>query len=54
MLLVAGGIGVTPFRAMLDGSSRGAQPITLLYCVRTLQEAAFLHDFQKAKSYTGL
>eukprot|EP00208_Stichococcus_sp_RCC1054_P001207 CAMPEP_0206146014 /NCGR_PEP_ID=MMETSP1473-20131121/29247_1 /ASSEMBLY_ACC=CAM_ASM_001109 /TAXON_ID=1461547 /ORGANISM="Stichococcus sp, Strain RCC1054" /LENGTH=576 /DNA_ID=CAMNT_0053542437 /DNA_START=347 /DNA_END=2074 /DNA_ORIENTATION=+ len=48
VLLVAGGIGVTPVRAMFDVCLRRAYPVTVLYAIRNLQDAAFLTEFQKA------
>ena len=42
VLLVAGGIGITPMRVMLAERLAQHLPVTLLYFVRTLQEAPFL------------
>lgn len=47
VMLVAGGIGVTPVRAMFDVCLRRAYPVTVLYAMRTLQDAAFLTEFSK-------
>lgn len=44
VLLVAGGIGITPMRVLLAQSLTEQQPITLLYFVRSLQEAPFLEE----------
>ncbi|WFR83035.1 oxidoreductase [Arthrobacter sp. Y-9] len=42
-LLVAGGIGITPFVGMLDGASAGSLPDTVvLYSVRDYDDAAYL------------
>jgi ferredoxin-NADP reductase len=47
VLLIGGGIGITPIRVLLhDCVSRGI-PVTLLYCTRTLADAVFLEDLQK-------
>ena len=47
VLLLAGGIGITPLRAMLpEFLSRGC-PVTLLYSVRKLHEAVFLPEFAR-------
>ena len=45
VLLVGGGIGITPMRAMLAERLAQKQPVTLLYFVRTLREAPFLQEF---------
>jgi len=45
LLLVAGGIGITPFVGMLDGAPAGSLPDTvLLYSVRDLEDAAYLSE----------
>lgn len=47
VLLIAGGIGITPMRVMFhDCISRGI-PVTLLYSVRNGGEAAFLADLEQ-------
>lgn len=48
VLLVAGGIGITPMRVMLAERLAMQLPITLLYFVRTLQEAPFLEELCEA------
>jgi ferredoxin-NADP reductase len=47
-ILLAGGIGITPFRSMaLDAStSRHAHRLLLLYSNRRPEDAAFLHELQ--------
>lgn len=45
VLLVGGGIGITPMRAMLAERLVQKQPVTLLYFVRSLREAPFLPEF---------
>ena len=48
-LLVAGGIGITPFVGMLDGASAGAVPDTVvLYSVRDLDDAAYLGELARS------
>ena len=49
VLLVAGGIGVTPMRPMFHECIVRGIPVTLLYSVRTLADAAFLHDLQEVR-----
>ena len=45
VLLIAAGIGITPFRAMIpDLLAPGSQPLTLVYSVRTLAEAVFVPE----------
>lgn len=55
VLLVVGGIGVTPARAMLDVCLRRNYLVTIVYAVRTLADAAFLGEFEEVlvpASYT--
>ena len=44
VLLVAGGIGITPMRVLLAERLAKQQPVLLLYFVRTLTEAPFLDE----------
>jgi ferredoxin-NADP reductase len=46
VVLLAGGIGITPFRAMLRhlAQARSAREVTLVYANRTPQAAAFLPE----------
>jgi len=49
--LIAGGIGITPLRAMLDDLMRGASEITLLYRVARREDILFekeLHRYYEA------
>jgi len=41
-LLLAGGIGITPLLCMAQTLHRESKPFSLHYCVRSLQQAAFL------------
>lgn len=45
VLLIAGGIGITPLKAMLADCLAAKVPTTLLYSVRAPAEAAFLQEF---------
>lgn len=47
VLLVAGGIGITPMRTMFAECIKRGIPVTLLYTVRHLEDAAFLAEFQE-------
>ena len=47
VLLLAGGIGITPMKAMLPDFLAQHCPVTLLYSVREAQDAAFLPEFAK-------
>ncbi len=38
---------MTPARAMLDVCLRRNYPVTIMYAVRTLDDAAFLGEFEK-------
>ncbi len=51
-VLLAGGIGITPFRAMLEWATEKKDPhrITLLYSNRTPAAAAFLRDLEEWSS----
>ena len=49
VLMVAGGIGVTPMRPMFHECIARGIPVTLLYSVRTLADAAFLHELQEVR-----
>ena len=53
ILLIAGGIGITPMRVILhDCISRGI-PATLLYSVRSLSDAALLDQLEQVPLYTA-
>lgn len=45
VLLVAGGIGITPMRVLLAERLALRHPVTLLYFVRSVAEAPFLEEF---------
>ena len=45
VLLLAGGIGITPMRAMLPHFVDEGVPVTPLYGVRHCEDAAFLDEF---------
>ena len=45
VLLVAGGIGITPMRVLLAERLALRQPVSLLYFVRSVSEAPFLDEF---------
>lgn len=49
VLLLAGGIGITPLRAMLPELLQRGCPVTLLYSVRDLQDAVFLSEFAEVR-----
>lgn len=44
VLLVAGGIGITPMRVLLAERLASQKAVTLLYFVRSLAEAPFLQE----------
>lgn len=44
VLFIAGGIGVTPLRALFEGIERPPGEVTMLYRVRTAQEAPLLDE----------
>lgn len=55
VLLVAGGIGITPMRVLLAERLALRQPVSLLYFVRSVAEAPFLEEFaEAAQSSQGL
>lgn len=52
VLLVAGGIGITPMRVMFSECLRRGYPVSLLYTIRSAKDAAFLDEFQEEVSLT--
>ena len=46
VLLIAGGIGVTPIRVIFAECLRRGYPVVLLYTFRAAKDAAFLKEFQ--------
>jgi ferredoxin-NADP reductase len=55
-VLIAGGIGVTPYRSMikymLDKNEK--RPLTLLYSARTAADIAYMDVFENARSKLGI
>ncbi len=45
-VFIAGGIGITPFRSMIDRLNGLGREWALYYCARTRVQAAFLKEFQ--------
>src|ERR1700730_412034 len=54
-VLLAGGIGVTPFRSFICNAAQSQSPreILLFYSVRVPEEAAFLEALQEIERYNG-
>ena len=52
VLLLAGGIGITPLLAMAEELQRRARPFELHYCTRSAERAAFI-DRLRAAPYAG-
>src|ERR1700675_5158605 len=54
-VLLAGGIGITPFRSLIWNAAESLSPlrIFLFYSVRLLEEAAFLEELQEMERYNG-
>ena len=52
-VLLAGGIGITPFRSLVwnEAESLSARRILLFYSVRVPEEAAFLEELQEMEQY---
>ncbi|KAK9814968.1 hypothetical protein WJX73_003605 [Symbiochloris irregularis] len=48
VVLLAGGIGITPLRSMLPEFVESGVPVTLIYSVKTLADAVFLNEFAEA------
>ncbi|MGF6507958.1 ferredoxin-NADP reductase [Paraburkholderia sp. 32] len=46
-LLIAGGIGITPFTAMVEYLETTAAPFKLIFCARSRQEAPFLNLLER-------
>lgn len=47
VLLIAAGIGITPFLAQLSGSSAGDRDVVLLYLARTTAELAYAEELER-------
>ena len=45
-LLIAGGIGIAPIRAMADRLDEAARPFRLIYCTRSAAESAYLDEMR--------
>jgi ferredoxin-NADP reductase len=54
-VLLAGGIGITPFRSLIWNATQVESPrrILLFYSVRAPEEAAFLEELQEMERYNG-
>jgi ferredoxin-NADP reductase len=54
-VLLAGGIGITPFRSLIWSAAESLSPrrIFLFYSVRVPEEAAFLEELQEMERYNG-
>ena len=54
-VLLAGGIGITPFRSLIWNATQLESPrrILLFYSVRAPEEAAFLEELQEMERYNG-
>jgi len=54
-VLLAGGIGITPFRSLIWSAAESLSPrrIFLFYSVRVTEEAAFLEELQEMEQYNG-
>jgi ferredoxin-NADP reductase len=54
-VLLAGGIGITPFRSLIWNAAESLSPrrIFLFYSVRVPEEAAFLEELQEMERYNG-
>jgi ferredoxin-NADP reductase len=55
-VLLAGGIGITPFRSLVWSAAESFSPrrIFLFYSVRVPEEAAYLEELQEMERYNGL
>lgn len=51
VLLVAGGIGITPMRVLLAECLALQKAVTLLYFVRSLAEAPFLQESLEVRAH---
>lgn len=45
-LLIAGGIGIAPVRAMADRLDEEGRPFSLIYCIRSAAESAYLDEMR--------
>ena len=46
-LLIAGGIGIAPIRAMADRLDEAGRPFRLIYCTRSAADAAYLDEMRE-------
>ena len=53
LLFIAGGIGLTPLRAMIEGLPKNSQP-ELIYAARTRADLALTSELEHLKTTTGL
>ncbi len=53
VLFVAGGIGITPFRGILDDLARPAADVTLIYRARSPEDAVFLDELSALAAERG-
>lgn len=53
VLLIAGGIGITPLRGLYEDLDRGAGDVTLLYRTRSKEQAVFLDDLRRISEERG-
>ena len=51
VLLIAGGIGITPIRVIFAECLRRGYRVVLLYTFRTAKDAAFLKEFQDVSQH---
>jgi len=56
LAFIAGGIGITPFRSMVQHlvDTRDARPVTLLYANRTAADVAYADVFEAARRAIGM
>jgi nitric oxide dioxygenase len=46
LVLISGGVGITPTLAMLDAALEGARPVVFIHCARNRQVHAFRHAIE--------
>lgn len=54
VVLLAGGIGITPLRSMLPEFVQAGVPVTLIYSVKSTADAAFLDEFAEVRTAVNL
>jgi ferredoxin-NADP reductase len=53
VLLIAGGVGITPLRALLESLPAAPGDLTLIYRVSSMRDAVFRHELEELAAARG-